>query len=919
MKKKKTKKIEEKNTKIIQTKDRNSLLITCVFGVLLMLTMCYFGISGNAGLKATYSATTLTENICSCPDGYVMGPTGTIYEDQCVQVVGSDTCRIVKQSNTTISRENGDTGKLIVNFAFEESCTTLVNDYYTGYDWGNECAVTSTSISSNYMVCTRGTDTANCNIASSTGCSMYTSMGYTCTGAKIDNYTCNRYLVEYPDCKDTSCSYSYGSRSGMTIYINKTSGCSCPGSAWTEVSSTQCSQTINDGAVYEGFELGKIDYCPTDKGFTKSGSRCQKNTISYTIKYDLNDGTASSTYPTSAVGNETVTLSAPTKKVTITGNTLGTGATASAAISVNPTFAGWSFDSNAPDMAQYFVATGSSGIYYTFTEGTIKNSTKFMNLSSTSSGSVTMIANWTSTTVTLPTITKSGATCTWNTKSDGSGTPYASAAAYTVSNDTPSSITLYAICTSTAKSATIPTNSLCKSGLTYTGSAQQLTTATKGTGYTLSGYSKSNVGSHTITATLASGYVWSDGSTGTKTFTCSIAKATPTLSVSQPISVEVSKTNTSTYTYNGDGVVSCSVANTSIATCSVNTASKQVTLTGKANGTTTLTLSAAAGTNYNAKTATATVNVGSASSTTKTATIPTNSLCKSGLTYTGNAQQLTSVTSGTGYTLSGYSQTNAGIYTIAATLTTGYVWSDNSTGIKTFSCSISRGTPTLSVSSYTSVLTVGASQTLTYTYNGDGTVGCTSANTSVATCNVNNGKLTISSKTAGSTIVTLNASQGTNYTTTSKQVSVIVNSSGGNGDDEPTTNTYTATFNANGGVLSGVNTKSCSTDSTSCTITSLPTASKDGYTFKGWGTSSSCTAGNSNSLELTADKTYYACYVKNTSGGAPTNPDTGSGTDNDGNTTVNPETGGIMIALVWLVGIFAIGYAAWYMKKAKQN
>ena len=79
-----------------------------------------------------------------------------------------------------------------------------------------------------------------------------------------------------------------------------------------------------------------------------------------------------------------------------------------------------------------------------------------------------------------------------------------------------------------ASSATIPTDSLCVPR-TYNGSNQQITSVTSGTGYTLKGYDQTDAGTHTITATLASGYRWSDNTTGTKTFKCSINKATPTI------------------------------------------------------------------------------------------------------------------------------------------------------------------------------------------------------------------------------------------------------------------------------------------------------------------------------------------------------------------------------------------------------
>ena len=133
---------------------------------------------------------------------------------------------------------------------------------------------------------------------------------------------------------------------------------------------------------------------------------------------------------------------------------------------------------------------------------------------------------------------------------------------------------------------------------------------------------------------------------------------------------------------------------------------------------------------------------------------------------------------------------------------------------------------------------------------------------------------------------------------------------GGNPDPGPSEKTFTATFNPYGGTLNGSSTKSCSTTGSSCTISSLPTATKSGHTFKGWGTSSSCTSGSTSSLTLNANKTYYACYVKQSSGTGD------AGGDDD---IENPKTGELAIALVWMIGLFAIGYSVWYFRKAGQN
>lgn len=75
-----------------------------------------------------------------------------------------------------------------------------------------------------------------------------------------------------------------------------------------------------------------------------------------------------------------------------------------------------------------------------------------------------------------------------------------------------------------------PTSSICKTGLVYNGYHQ--TIASAGTGYSLTGHSVTDAGSHTVTAKLAASYAWSDKTLENVTFECSIAKATPTVTIS---------------------------------------------------------------------------------------------------------------------------------------------------------------------------------------------------------------------------------------------------------------------------------------------------------------------------------------------------------------------------------------------------
>jgi uncharacterized repeat protein (TIGR02543 family) len=148
------------------------------------------------------------------------------------------------------------------------------------------------------------------------------------------------------------------------------------------------------------------------------------------------------------------------------------------------------------------------------------------------------------------------------------------------------------------------------------------------------------------------------------------------------------------------------------------------------------------------------------------------------------------------------------------------------------------------------------------------------------------------------------------------------------------TTTLTVTFDSNSGTLVGGNTGSCSFDSGSvCTINDIPTATRDGYTFKGWGTDKSCTEGQTGSLTISQSGTFYACWQKN----ANTVTETPSNDSNKGNTTnssntsnnsssssseqvTNPQTGTLSLIVVFVVMLVALGVSYYfYQKYNKKN
>ena len=318
-----------------------------------------------------------------------------------------------------------------------------------------------------------------------------------------------------------------------------------------------------------------------------------------------------------------------------------------------------------------------------------------------------------------------------------------------------------------------PTNSLCVSR-TYTGSSQQLTSITSNDAYTLSGYSQTDAGTYTITAALNSGYKWSDGTTGNKTFSCNMAQATPTITLSAASGTVVTgKTLTFNESASVKGKFTVTSSSTTVATVTQASSAEiaantnnLVTVTGKTNGSSTITVNFTPTDTENYNTTSKTY----AATITKSAVPPTNSLCVA-RTYTGSAQQITSATSGTGYTLSGYSQTKAGSHTVTATLASGYRWNDNSTGTKTFACSIAKATPTITLSKSSGSVKKGSKITFTATVKSGsndsiaGTLAVTSSATAKATVSPASKSITANKAGVATTITVTGVAAGSSTIT----------------------------------------------------------------------------------------------------------------------------------------------------------
>ena len=117
--------------------------------------------------------------------------------------------------------------------------------------------------------------------------------------------------------------------------------------------------------------------------------------------------------------------------------------------------------------------------------------------------------------------------------------------------------------------------------------------------------------------------------------------------------------------------------------------------------------------------------------------------------------------------------------------------------------------------------------------------------------------------------------------------------------DDSTVNTYTITYDANGGI--GAPASQSKTHGVNVTLsTQIPT--RDGYTFLGWNTDKNATVASYKvgaEYSVDANATLYAVWEENPK--------------EDEDIEDNIQTGGVMIALVWLIGLGTLGYSIYYI------
>ena len=193
----------------------------------------------------------------------------------------------------------------------------------------------------------------------------------------------------------------------------------------------------------------------------------------YKIAYNLNGGTSSNA-PTGATYDKDVTIANPTKEVTVTidGNNQGATLTKTS-YTGNPVFTGWT-GSNLSNTALVNNVSWN---------GTLTKETKFKNLTSELNGTVTLTANYNETSVTLDTPTKAGYTCGYTDESTG-------AIKYTTSITVSDNKTIYVKCSPNTYTINFDSDggtTVSSKTATYDSKIGTLTNPTK-TGYNFAGW-----------------------------------------------------------------------------------------------------------------------------------------------------------------------------------------------------------------------------------------------------------------------------------------------------------------------------------------------------------------------------------------------------------------------------------------------
>ena len=385
----------------------------------------------------------------------------------------SKTVYVVFTANTykIAFNNNGGTGSMnTITCTYDKDCTLTKNTFTkTGYTFAGWSKTSDGEIE--YT----NNETVK-NLATSGSITLYAK------------WTANTYTITYNanggsgSMSKTTCTYD----TNCTIAANSFTKTGYTFANWTKDSTTGTSYTAGS----------------TVKNLVTSGNvnmyaKWKANT--YKIAYTMNNGTLGTNKPTSGTYNANVLIDNPTKTLTVNINANSQGATISAtSVSQAQTFKGWTVTGLNTSVAK----TGTSSTEITSGyDGTLTKNTYFKNLTATKEATVTFVANWANTAVTLPKITKTGYTCGYATSASGS-IAYASGSTYTPSGET--SKTLYAKCNANTYTITYNANggsgSMSKTTCTYDTNCTIAANSFTKTGYTFANWTKDSTTGTSYTA-----------------------------------------------------------------------------------------------------------------------------------------------------------------------------------------------------------------------------------------------------------------------------------------------------------------------------------------------------------------------------------------------------------------------------------
>ena len=300
-----------------------------------------------------------------------------------------------------------------------------------------------------------------------------------------------------------------GTISVFTVSLTKGTGISAVSGAGNYIngSTAAISATVKTGYTWTNW-TGTSTLTANSNNVTVNGNKsytANATANTYTIAYTMNNGANPNPKPTSGTYDADVTIgttSQPTKTITVTGNANGSGGSVGSAVATALTFQGWSSSTSAG--LGTGAKTGASATPSTAWTGTKTTNKYFRNLRDTS-GTVTLTANF-STTVNLPTVTRTGYTCKWyssNTVSDANYIGESGGTWTSVPQNSATAITIYAGCSINTYNLTLNPNSGTYNGTTSNtvvsqeyGSTYSVPNTPTRTGYTFTGWALTGNGNY---------------------------------------------------------------------------------------------------------------------------------------------------------------------------------------------------------------------------------------------------------------------------------------------------------------------------------------------------------------------------------------------------------------------------------------